>query len=153
MGEVYRARDTTSSTGTRPLLEKDRAICAFTHLGLDFRADIVAAQGFAEFFADPTGRAAEASAIDRYAVFLRVTDQIDKRWQTANSEIETSWPASFAPLACKNVSVAFVGSSEPLVPVTWNFIVSSSTPGISNLPAADGTSYTPASRNRPKRYF
>ena len=63
-------------------LDKDRAICVCTHLGLDLRADIFAAQGFGEFFADPTGRAAETSAIDRYAVFLREIDQIDQRWHS-----------------------------------------------------------------------
>ena len=74
--------ETPSSTGMWRSLEKDRAICVCTHLGLDLRADVAAAQGFAEFFADPTGRAAEASAIDRYTIFLGVTDQIDQRWQS-----------------------------------------------------------------------
>ena len=63
-------------------LEKDRAIRVCTQLGLDLRADIFAAQGFGEFFADPPGRAAEASAIDRYAVFLREIDQINQRWHS-----------------------------------------------------------------------
>ena len=82
---MLRVAGRTSPTTPRQVarqLEKDRAICVCTHLGLDLRADIIAAQGFAEFFADPTGRAAEASAIDRYAVFPRVTDQIDQRWQS-----------------------------------------------------------------------
>ena len=116
-------------------LEKDRAICACTHLGLDFRADIIAAQCFAEFFADPTGRAAEASAVDRYAIFPRVIDQIDQRWQSdALNILPQSWGLASQPnrptarsnimarLSCalrvQNASVAFVGSSEPLVAVT-----------------------------------
>ena len=64
------------------MLEKNRAIRSRTHLGLDLRADIFAAQRFGELFADPTGRAAEPSAIDPYAVFLRVTDQIGQRRQS-----------------------------------------------------------------------
>ncbi|MGH8632962.1 MAG: hypothetical protein ACRET7_02405, partial [Burkholderiales bacterium] len=63
-------------------LDKDRAICVCTHLGLHLRVDIFAAQGIGEFFADPTGRAAEASAINWYAVFLREIDQIDQRWHS-----------------------------------------------------------------------
>ena len=63
-------------------LEIDRAIRVCTQLGLDLRGDVFAAQGFDELFADPTGRAAEASAIDRYAVFLREIDQIDQRWHS-----------------------------------------------------------------------
>jgi hypothetical protein len=61
-------------------LEENGAICVRTHLCLNLRADIFAAQGFEKFFSDPTGRAAKASAIDWYAVFLPEIDQFGQRW-------------------------------------------------------------------------